>query len=97
MISALNRLKQNQKLSVGEYKKIKTQFFQETKDMFICELWPEVIETSIDLLEKHKLCALDSLHIASALAWNADYFLTADHRQSRATRSIKLHLKKLPE
>jgi predicted nucleic acid-binding protein len=97
MISALNRLKQNQKLSAGEYKKIKTQFFQDTKDMYICELSPEVIELSINLLEKNKLRALDSLHIASALAWEADYFLTADHRQSRAAQNTNLQLKKLPE
>jgi len=65
--------------------------------MFICQLSPEVIEHSINLLEKNKLRALNSLHIASALAWKADYFLTADHRQSQVAKNTSLQLKKLPE
>ena len=36
------------------------------------------------------LRAMDALHVASALLWNADLFLTADRRQWRAAQQVGL-------
>jgi len=36
------------------------------------------------MLENNALRAMDSLHVACALEWNADLFVTSDKRQAAA-------------
>jgi len=43
-----------------------------------------VISISVDMLENNALRAMDSLHVACALEWNADLFVTSDKRQAAA-------------
>jgi hypothetical protein len=44
----------------------------------------------ISLLEEHPLRAMDALHLACALSYQADSFVSADHRQLSAARKAGL-------
>jgi len=52
-----------------------------------------VIAHSVKLLERNKLRTLDALHIACALEWKADLFVTADRRQLTAAANAGLQTK----
>jgi len=41
-------------------------------------------------LENSSLRAMDALHVACALEWNADLFLTSDKRQFIAAKNVGL-------
>ena len=45
-----------------------------------------VVATSVALLERSSVRALDAMHIAAALEWSAELFVTADERQLRAAK-----------
>ena len=60
------------------------------KDMITIQLVPEVIATCIKLLEKTPLRAMDALHVACAVEWNAGLFVTSDKRQLPAARHAGL-------
>ena len=90
VVSALNRLAREHALSPGDYRRIKQRFFADIESMVILQITPETIDQSILLLENHTLRAMDALHVASALLWNADLFLTADRRQWRAAQQVGL-------
>nr|VFJ59807.1 MAG: hypothetical protein BECKFM1743C_GA0114222_102563 [Candidatus Kentron sp. FM]VFJ62807.1 MAG: hypothetical protein BECKFM1743A_GA0114220_103163 [Candidatus Kentron sp. FM]VFK13067.1 MAG: hypothetical protein BECKFM1743B_GA0114221_102654 [Candidatus Kentron sp. FM] len=90
MVSALNRKIREGELSTEHYWPIKEQIAKEIEDAQIVELTPEVVEKSIGLLERHVLRSLDALHIACALAWGADVFVSSDKRQIRASRDSGL-------
>lgn len=54
------------------------------KDVVVLQLTPQVISHSVKLLEKNILRSMDALHIAYAIKWEADLFVTADKRQLSA-------------
>lgn len=54
---------------------------------------PEVILKAITLLEKYNLKTLDSLHIASAIIWKAELFVSADKRQIVAAKKAGSRVK----
>ncbi len=47
-------------------------------------LTPSVLEKTTDLLENNVLRSLDAFHIACALEWQADLFVSSDERQITA-------------
>ncbi|MDX1417013.1 MAG: type II toxin-antitoxin system VapC family toxin [Candidatus Promineifilaceae bacterium] len=49
-----------------------------------------VLAECIELLENNILRGLDALHIACALVWQADLFVTADGRQLSAAQQVGL-------
>ena len=49
-----------------------------------------VISHSVKLLEKNVLRAMDSFHVACALEWQADLFVTSDKRQLIAAKNVGL-------
>ena len=48
------------------------------------QITPEVVLSSIELLEGNQLRAMDAIHIACAKTLGVDLFVSADHRQLRA-------------
>jgi len=54
---------------------------EDVHDAVILQVTPAVISHSIKLLESNALRAMDALHIACALEWKAELFVTADRRQ----------------
>jgi predicted nucleic acid-binding protein len=82
IISALCRLLRQSLISAAQYALAKKCLFKDIEDMFICNVTIPVVNRAIDLLEKHSLRSLDALHVACALEWQTDLFVSADRRQA---------------
>lgn len=82
--SALNRRLREEFLTEEKYQQIKKQFSNDVHDATILQLSSGVIQRSLLLLEQHPLRAMDALHIAAALAWHTELFVTADKKQDIA-------------
>jgi hypothetical protein len=84
IISALNRRWREGALSDEEYTKAKKALMDDVHDATVLQLTPAVVSQSVKLLENNILGAMDAMHVACALAWKADLFVTSDRRQSDA-------------
>lgn len=81
IISALCRLRRQGAISAAQYAVAKKSLFADIEDMSICSITIPVVNRAIELLENHPLRTLDALHVAAALEWQADLFVSADRRQ----------------
>lgn len=90
IISALNRRLREKSLTRPEYTQAKQRLSQEVRDVVIIHLTPEVIHTSLVVLEAHPVRAMDALHIACAMEWQADWFASSDHPQIAVARNSGL-------
>lgn len=90
IFSALNRHRRDGRLSAKDYELIKPQVIGDIDDALLLDLTPAVLARAIVLLETNTLRAMDSLHIACALEWRADLFVTADQRQLAAAQNAGL-------
>lgn len=93
IISALNRRVRERSLSQKDYYIIKRALSDDVRDILIINLTEEVISTSTKLLETHTLRAMDALHIACALVWGADLFVSSDNKQLFAAGQAGLQTK----
>jgi uncharacterized protein len=84
LISGLNRRLREGVLTDKDYRQAKKSLMDDVHDATILQLTPAVIAQSIKLIENHILRAMDALHVACALEWNADLFVTSDKRQLNA-------------
>nr|VFJ69556.1 MAG: Predicted nucleic acid-binding protein, contains PIN domain [Candidatus Kentron sp. FW] len=91
--SALNRKVREGLLSKENYREIKGQIGRDIEDARIIDLTPEVIARAIRLLEQNTLRSLDALHIACALEWEAELFVSSDKRQIQASRDSGLDVR----
>ncbi len=82
--SGLNRRKREGSLSLENYNLAKKQLLNDVRDATILQITPSVVLQSIKLLEANVLRAMDALHIACALEWQADLFITSDIKQFEA-------------
>ena len=55
--------------------------WDDVHDATILQVTPAVVSRSVKLLENNVLRAMDALHIACALEWKADLFITSNKRQ----------------
>jgi len=90
IISGLNRRSREGTLSTKDYRKLKTQLLEDVHDATVIQITPSVISHSVKLLEKNVLRAMDSLHVACAIEWQSDLFVTSDKRQFMASRNTGL-------
>ncbi len=81
IISALNRRLREHALTEKDYRQAKRQLLHDVRDATILQVTPAVVVRSVKLLENNLLRAMDALHIACALEWKADLFITSDKRQ----------------
>jgi predicted nucleic acid-binding protein len=81
LISGLNRRLREGAIHARDYRKAKGLLLDDVCDAIILQLTPAVISRSVNLLENNVLRAMDALHIACALEWKADLFVTSDRRQ----------------
>jgi uncharacterized protein len=91
IVSALNRRIREVVLPKAKYDQIKAQLAADVGDAVILQLTPDVVATAVTLLENNVLRAMDALHVASALIWQADLFVTADRRQFAAAQQAGLN------
>ena len=90
IISGLNRRLRERVLSTNDYRKAKNQLLEDVGDATVIQMTPAVISYSVKLLENNVLRAMDSFHVACALEWRADLFVTADKRQLTAAKNAGL-------
>ena len=90
IISGLNRRLREGFLSKRDYRKVKAQLLEDVHDATVIQLTPSVISHSVKLLENSVLRAMDAFHVACALEWQADLFVTADKRQLMAAKNAGL-------
>lgn len=90
IVSGLNRRLRERALSVTDYREAKRQLLDDVRDSTVLQLTPAVVSRSVTLLEGNVLRATDALHVACALEWRTDLFVTSDRRQLVAARSAGL-------
>ncbi len=90
IVSALNRRKREKVLFPSDYRAIKSQLMEDLHDAVVLQLTSAVISHSVKLLETNVLRAMDALHVACALEWKTDLFVTADKRQLIAAQHAGL-------
>jgi predicted nucleic acid-binding protein len=95
IISALNRRLREKSLTRQDYAQARQHLSLDVRDAVIINLTPDVILSSIKILETTPLRTMDALHVACALAWNADLFVSADHRQITAAKAVGLKTRQL--
>ena len=88
--SGLNRRLREGALTTKDYRAIKKQLLDDVRDATPLQITPSVISRSVKLLENNVLRALDALHVACAIEWQADLFLTSDRRQFIAASATGL-------
>ena len=81
IISGLNRRRREQILSSNDYRTIKRLLLEDVRDAIVLQITPAVISRSVKLLETNALRAMDALHVACALEWQAEIFASSDKRQ----------------
>ena len=91
IISGLNRRLREHILTIVDYRAIKKQLMDDVRDATVLQITPSVISRSVKLLENNALRALDSLHVACALEWKADLFITSDRRQFMTAKNSGLN------
>jgi len=95
IVSALNRRKREKTISSRQYTEIKERLILEFEDYLSCPFTPEIIESSIRILERFPLRAMDAIHLASATSIPIDLFISADVRQLNAAKQMRLKVKDL--
>ena len=88
--SALNRLRRERALAVTDYHQAKAALATDIGEATILHLTPSVITRAVVLLETNVLRAMDSLHVACAIEWGADLFVSSDRRQFAAAENAGL-------
>jgi predicted nucleic acid-binding protein len=77
-------------LSQSQYIEAKRCLLEDVRDAEIINLTTSVIGSSIMVLETSPGRAMDALHIACALEWGAELFVSSDRRQLIAARAAGL-------
>jgi predicted nucleic acid-binding protein len=93
VISALNRRLRERMLSPVQYRQAKQRLLDDVRDADIIQLTPSVVGSAIQVLEASPVRAMDALHIACALEWGADLFVSTDTRQLAAVKRAGLKTK----
>ena len=91
IVSGLNRRLREQALTIAEYRAVKTQLLDDVRDATVLQITPSVVSRSVKLLEGNVLRALDALHVACAIEWRADLFVTSDRKQFKTAINAELH------
>ncbi|MFM8790553.1 MAG: type II toxin-antitoxin system VapC family toxin [Chthoniobacterales bacterium] len=86
IISALNRRRREGNLTSAQYRQAKQRLLEDVRDADIIQLTPDVIAESIEVLESTPLRGADALHIACAIEWGAELFVSSDKAQLTAAK-----------
>ncbi|MEN6626909.1 MAG: type II toxin-antitoxin system VapC family toxin [Candidatus Sumerlaeia bacterium] len=93
IVSALSRRCREKSMTRKQYALAKQRLVQDVRDAIVVEITPDVVQLSIEVLEKNSVRTLDAIHVACALASGADLFASSDHRQIAAARRAKIKTK----
>lgn len=82
-------------VTAAQYTAAKAALESDLADATIIQATDEVIVGSIQILESNPVRSADAIQIASALAWRADTFVSADARQCAAAKASGLTVVRL--
>ncbi len=92
IVSALCRLRRENRISPEQYGQIRSWVFSDIEDIALCDLSPEVLRAAMGSLESSPLRAMDAIHIGSAVVLEADVFVSGDRRQCEAAARAGLRV-----
>lgn len=92
IVSSFCRMQRENRVSSLQYRHLKAMLMVDVSDAAICDLNPEVLRQTIICLENNMLRGMDAIHIGSALALDADVFVSADARQCAAATQAGLEV-----
>ena len=95
IISALCRLRRQSVITGDQYENSKWALLKDLEDALICNITPSVIKQSIHILESSKVRTLDALHLACALEFEAEAFVSSDIQQLSAAKRAGLKVLKV--
>ena len=95
IISALCRLRRQSAITEDQYETAKQALLRDLQDALVCNITPSVIKQSIHILETSKVRSLDALHIACALEFEAESFISSDVQQLSAAKTAGLKVLKV--
>jgi len=95
IISALCRLRRQSAITEDQYEAAKQALLRDLHDALVCNITPSVIKQSIYILETSKVRSLDALHIACALEFEAEAFISSDVQQLSAAKTAGLKVFKV--
>ncbi len=95
VISTLRRLVRESRLDDVTYTRLKAAVVGDVADAEVCDLTATVLGRTVACLERNPLRAMDAIHVASALVYGADLFVSADRRQVAAARGEGLTVEDL--
>jgi uncharacterized protein len=90
IISALNRRLREHQLTQIQYNEAKRRLLADVRDADMITLTPSVIGSSIRVIEASPVRAMDALHVACALEWDAELFASSDKQQLNAATKAGL-------
>ena len=92
IISAFCRLKREGRLNQAGLSKIKRHLVDDLSEAAVLGLNEAVVDRAAALLEANALKAMDALHIATALEWSSDLFVSGDDLQLKAAKKAGLRV-----
>lgn len=92
LVSAFNRLLREGKLKNEDYLVLKRELAADVAAANVVDLTPDVIKSALECLERFSLRAMDALHLGAAIRSRAELFVSADHKQCQAARSLALNV-----
>ena len=95
IICALCRLRRQSVIAEDQYETAKQALLRDLQDALVCNITPSVIKQSIHILETSKVRSLDALHIACALEFEAEAFISSDVQQLSAAKTAGLKVFKV--
>ena len=90
MHSAFNRMRLSKQITPTVYRAAIADFEKELVDFEVSSWTSEIEARAIALLAGSNLRAMDALHVAAALAVDAERFVTSDERQWQAAKRANL-------
>jgi len=95
VVSALNRRKRERVLTTAQYDEAKCRLFDDVRDADMINLTASVIGTAIGILEASPVRAMDAMHVACAVEWEAELFASSDDRQLKAAKRAGLKTRRI--
>lgn len=94
-LSTFSRLRREKRLTEKQYALLKHELFSDLRDVTVVTLSPAIVTAAIDALENSILKSLDAIHIACALEYKPDFFVSSDAQQIVAATKAGLSVKKV--
>ena len=95
ILSAFCRLKREGHLTQTGLSQAKRELQADLAEASVLELTEITVENAASLLETNALKAMDALHIATALEWQAEMFVSGDEQQLKAAKKAGLKIRKV--